>query len=285
MKILERKSAIITGGTRGIGKAILERYKAEGCKVLMCSRHREDIEMTCNELDPSGEFLFGMECDVSDYADCKKLIDRGIELFGKIDVLINNAGVYGPIGPLETNNPEEWLKAIKVNLLGAVYTSHCVIPHMKKEKSGKIINFSGAGIGGVNPLARFSSYYTSKGAIVEFTEVLASELLEYNIQVNCISPGAVSSQLTEYLLQQDKELVGEDFYNKNLEIKASGGDSPMLAAELVVFLASESSNHIAGKQISAKWDDIEKMKEMNPMPKNLYNLRRIDNHFFYEKGL
>jgi len=283
MKILKGKFAVVTGGTRGIGKAIVEKYIEEGAKVLLCSRHQKDIERVCEELDPSGGLLFGMECDVSDYENCKKLINKGIELFGKIDILVNNAGVYGPIGPLETNNPEEWLQAIKINLLSAVYTSHSVIHCMKKEKSGKIINFAGAGVGGTNPLSRFSSYFTSKGAIVEFTEVLASELKEHNIQVNCISPGAVNTQFTEHLLKQDKELVGEDFYKKNIEIKASGGDSPMLAAKLAIFLGGDESNHITGKQISAKWDDIEKMREMEPMPDSLYTLRRVDNHFFHEK--
>lgn len=281
--MLEEKTVIITGGTRGIGRAILEEYMREGAMILFCSRHKEDVSELCLELDPSGERLFGMECDVSDYKNSNNLIEEGIRLFGKIDVLINNAGIYGPIGPLETNKPEEWLGAIRVNLLSAVYTSQAVISHMKKEKSGKIINLAGAGVGGSNPLARFSSYYASKGAIVAFTEVLASEVRDNNIQVNCISPGIVVTHLTEHLLKQDKELVGKEFYEKNVASKELGGDSPELAAKLAVFLGGNDSNHITGKQISAKWDDIGQMKKTNPLPENLYNLRRIDNVFFYGK--
>ncbi len=283
MSLLQNKHAIITGATRGIGRKILEHYMQEGAKVLFCSRNEDDVQTLCQELDPTNSVLFGLKCDLSDPQQCEGLIKRGIELFGEIDVLINNAGIYGPVGPLELNDPQAWLGAIQTNLLSAVYTSHYVIPHMKQRGSGKIINLAGAGVGGSVPLARFSSYYTSKVSVVGFTEVLASELKEYGIQVNCIAPGAVNTYLTDYLLKQDKELVGEEFYAKNMKQKSSGGDSPVLAANLAVFLGTSDSNHITGKLISAKWDDINKMISANPLPDNLYNLRRIDNVFFYGK--
>lgn len=283
MKGLENKVVIVTGGSRGIGKVVTKKFLSEGAKVIICSRNESEILNTIKDLDQKGEHLKGIVADVSSISDCKKVMKFAVDTFGKIDVLVNNAGVYGPIGPLDDNNLKEWHNAIAVNLLGTVSCSHAVIPYFKKQGHGKIINMAGAGIGGKRPLARFSSYYTSKGAVVAFTEVLGFELIDDNIQVNCISPGAINTFLTDSLLQRGRDKAGEYMYQQALKQKETGGDPPELAAEMIAFLSTEAANHITGKMISAKWDKISMLKKTKHIPGNLFTLRRIDEELFYEK--
>ncbi len=283
MAKLLNKNAIVTGGARGIGKAITEKLIKGGARVLICSRNRAELIRTCKEIDPAGKKVIGIQADVSKIEDCKKLIDKAKKIFGRIDILVNNAGIYGPIGPFETNSLKKWQEAQNINFLGTVFCSQLVVPLMKKQKSGKIINLAGAGVGGNRPLARFSAYYVSKAAVVAFTEVLASELDEWNIQVNCISPGAINTYLPKFLLKQGLKKAGKIMYEQALNQMKSGGDPVELGAKLVAFLSSAESNHISGKVLSAKWDKIDRIKKMKPMNKNLYVLRRIDKELYYEK--
>lgn len=281
MNILAGRKAIITGGARGIGKAITKQLLKDGASVLICSRNKKELENTCKELDPSGKKLFFFVADVSTYADCSKLFKYSEKLFNKLDILVNNAGIYGPIGLLEVNPPEEWAKTIQINLLGTVYCTKLALPQMKKQKRGKIINLAGAGVGGQKPLGRFSAYYTSKAAVAAFTEVIASEVLEDNIQVNCISPGAINTYFVDYLLSQDPEQSGP-MYDQALETKRTGGDSLEPAAKLVSFLSSDESRNVTGKILSAKWDKIQAFKKLTKENRNLFTLRRIDEELFSE---
>jgi 3-oxoacyl-[acyl-carrier protein] reductase len=282
MNILKSKTALVTGGARGIGRAITKQLLTDGASILICSRKKEELETTCKELDPSGEKLFYFVADVSSYNDCKKLFSYTKKIFKKLDILVNNAGVYGPIGQLEENSREEWVNTININLLGTVNCTKLALPLMKKQRQGKIINLAGAGIGGQKPLSRFTAYYTSKAAVVGFTESIAAEVAEDNIQVNCISPGAINTYFVDYLLSQDPKQAGP-MYQQALETKRTGGDSLEPAAALVSFLASEESNNVTGKILSAKWDKIETLKKLNKENKNIFTLRRIDEQLFSEK--
>ena len=282
MRNLENKNAIVTGGGRGVGRAITERLIKDGARVLICSPNTEELKKQSKEIDPSGKSLSFTEVDVSNYKDCKKLFTFAKKIFKTLDILVNNAGIYGPIGPLEKNSPRDWLKALEVNLMGTVYCTQLVLEQMKNQKHGKIINLAGAGVGGKKPLSRFSAYYTSKAAVTAFTEVIASEVIDYNIQVNCISPGAINTYFTDYLIEQGPEKAGP-MYEQALKQKESGGDPPELGANLVSFLASAQSDNVTGKTLSAKWDKIEELKKLSPKDSNKYTLRRIDEELFGEK--
>ena len=274
---------IITGGARGIGATIYKSCIKEGFNVVICSRNIEEVNRTINEVDASKKQSLGLKADVSNFDDVQNLVKATMDKFGRIDVLVNNAGIYGPIGLLETNNMKEWIQTMNINLVGTVNLCQAVLPLMKKNKMGKIINMAGAGVGGIKPLARFTAYYTSKMAVVGFTEALAEEVKDDNIQVNCISPGGVNTYFTDLLLASGEEKAGKDMYSQALKQKENGGDSPDLAAKMVMYLASVESNHVSGKIISAKWDKVSFLDDPNIVKKNLYNLRRIDNEFFYEK--
>jgi len=276
--ILEGKVAIVTGGARGIGLAIATELTKNGAKVVICSRTQSDLDNALKQLNTTGSQGAGMLGDVSKISDCKFSLTN----YGKINILVNNAGVYGPIGPLETLDLPEWEKALDVNLLSMVILSHQIIPLMTKQGGGKIINLCGAGIGGKNTLPRFSLYFTSKMAVAGLTEVLAAEVANKNIQINCILPGAVNTYFNKYLINQGPEKAGKSIYQNALKLKKEGGASPKLAAKLVAFLSSHQANHITGRLLSAKWDLITNLKKMS-LNNNIFKLRRIDQYLFYEK--
>lgn len=281
MQLLSGKNVIITGGARGIGFAIAQELINQGARIVICSRTKDELKKALLSLNKEKKVAFGITCDVSKLGDCKKLIKFSKNKLKKIDVLVNNAGIYGPIGPFEKINLTDWERAFQINFTGMVYCSYLVIPEMQKNKGGKIINLCGAGVG-ANSLPRFSAYFTSKFAVAGFTEVLADEVKEKNIQVNSISPGGVNTYLNEYLLKVGSQKSGKKMYQQALNQKKSGGTPPELGAKLVAFLASKDSNHITGRLLSAKWNPIKDLKKIK-LKDNLYKLRRIDKELFYEK--
>lgn len=281
--MLKERTAIVTGGSRGIGFAIAKELSAQGADVVVCSRTEKQLSNAVNALSDMDKKAFGIVVDVSNFSDCQKLVEFAYARTGRIDILVNNAGIFGPVGLLETNDPEDWRKVLGINILGAVYCSKLVIPYMRKQGGGKIINLAGAGVGGSNPLPRFSGYYTSKAAVVSFTETLAAELEGENIQVNAIAPGAIASELTLGLLKLDKSLVGEEMFQVSKQLQKQGGTPPELAVKLVAFLATNRADHITGRLLSAKWDPIEELEGKKNLGSNKYRLRRVDGESIFEK--
>jgi 3-oxoacyl-[acyl-carrier protein] reductase len=282
-KKLKNKYAVVTGGARGVGKFIVQKLIEDGASVVICSRTEKDLEATCQELDPERKVLFGVKADISIIEDCNRVIDHASKLFGTVDILINNAAIYGPIGLLETNSSSEWKKTIEVNFLGTVFCTQYVIPIMKRNKKGKIISIVGGGVGGINPISRFSAYVSSKTAIAGFTEVLAKELQDWNIQVNCVSPGAIKTKLIEYLLVQGRTKAGNEMYDQAIGSKQIGVVDPHRIADMVAYMASDESDHLTGKILSAKRETIAQLTKIKTTQSNLYTLRRIDNDLFCEK--
>lgn len=283
MQLLVGKKAIITGGARGIGFSIAQELINQGAKVVICSRTNKDLETATLQLNNKNVSSWCIKVDVSEYYQCKKLITFAEKMLGSIDILINNAGIYGPIGLLKNNNADQWFKTIQVNLMSTVYCTQLVIPIMKKHHRGKIINLCGSGIGGVHALPRFSAYYTSKMGIAGFTEVMAEELRNDNIQVNCISPGGIYTAMTEYLIHQGPYKAGKEMYENAIKQKRYGGTSIDKVTKFISLLASDDFNHISGKLLSVRWDSTEKLAKNKILPSNLYKLRRIDNELFYER--
>ncbi len=271
--MLTNKRAIITGGGRGIGKAIAQAFLEAGAEVLLVARNQTDLEFTQKELSPLG-WVEIISVDVSLETGSAAVVKKVSDLWGQLDILVNAAGVYGPIGPLAEANVAEWRQAIDINLIGTFLMMRAMVPLMKARGRGKIINFAG---GGEGAYPNFSAYVASKGGIVRLTETVAAELKSFNIDVNAIAPGAVNTKLLDDLLKAGPEKVGEETYKRSLEQKKNGGVSPEKAAELVVFLASDASNGISGRIISAVWDDYKifpaHLKEI--MESDIYTWRRI----------
>jgi len=279
---LKGKVAVITGASKGIGKCIAETFAREGCNLTIVSRHLEEICAVAEELKKYNVDVLPLKCDVSNPAEVKEMVKKTIDRFGKIDILVNNAGVYGPLGPIIDNDLELWAKTININLMGTVICTKFVLPYMMKARKGKIINFSGGGSGGP-PTPTISAYATTKVAVVRLTEVVAEEVKDYNIQVNSIAPGAVNTRLLDQVLEA-ADRVNKKFLEKAKKQKETGGTPPEKAAQLVLYLASDDSDGITGKLISAVWDNYKDFgKELDKIKgTSIYTLKRIDNFLYKE---
>jgi 3-oxoacyl-[acyl-carrier protein] reductase len=251
-QLLKDKAALITGGSRGIGKAIAQAFLKEGASVMLAARSIEQLRSTKNGLGRYGGRVAIFTMDVGLDGDAKKLVAETLRTFGTIDILVNAAGIYGPIGPSASIDFEAWKKTFDVNLFGTFRMMQAVLPAMMKARRGKIINFSGGGDG---PFPRFTAYSTSKAAIVRLTESMAAETKEYAIDINAIAPGPVNTAILDDALAAGEEAVGKERYEAFLKQKTEGGVPTEKAAELCVFLASAASDGLTGKYLSAVWDN------------------------------
>jgi 3-oxoacyl-[acyl-carrier protein] reductase len=274
---LEGKTAVVTGASQGLGFAIARAILAAGADVLICARTRADVERAVGMLrdEPRTTEVHGVAADVSLPADVQRLADAAAERWAKLDVLVCNAGIYGPKGPVEEVEWESWSKAISINLNGTVLCCRSFLPLVRRSARGKIILISGGGA--TKALPFLSAYAASKAAVVRFGETLAEELAGSGIDVNMIAPGALNTRLTDEILEAGPEAVGTAFYEATVRQKREGGTPPERGAELCVWLASEASNGITGKLISAVWDpwqDFRRYRE-DLAKTDIYTLRRI----------
>jgi NAD(P)-dependent dehydrogenase (short-subunit alcohol dehydrogenase family) len=252
---LSGRGAIITGANQGLGRAIAEHYVRAGASVLLTARDGRLLDEVRAQLHPlahDDQKLLIHKSDVSDRRSCEEVVDRARRELPGFQVLVNNAGVYGPKGPIEEVDWDEWVKAIEINLLGTVFMCRLVVPLFKSRGYGKIINLSGGGA--TNPLPRISAYAASKAAVVRMTDTLAEELKEWKIDVNAIAPGALNTRLLDEVLAAGPQKVGQAFYERSLKQQQQGGAPLDKGAELAVFLASKESDGITGRLISAVWD-------------------------------
>jgi 3-oxoacyl-[acyl-carrier protein] reductase len=274
--LLKGRNAIVTGGSRGLGKAIAQAFLTNGANVAICGREPANLKTAVKELQPhsiSKESLYAVGADVSRENDVKYLVESVLDKFGRLDIVVNNAAILGPIGESETVDWQEWQRTLEINLGGTMLLCRAAIPLFKKQKRGKIINLSGGGATSARP--RFSAYAVSKAALVRLTENLAEELKDYNVDVNAIAPGAFQSDMLEEILKAGPDRVGAKAYEQAKKGDTTG--SMERAAALCVFLASEATDSITGKLISAIWDpwqSLPKHKE-HLRDSDLYTLRRI----------
>jgi NAD(P)-dependent dehydrogenase (short-subunit alcohol dehydrogenase family) len=276
MKVKD-KNVIITGGSIGFGKALAEKFLSEGANVLICSRNEQQLFDTKSELTSKfpNQTILAKKCDVSIEKDVKEFITYSIDVFKTIHVLILNAGVYGPMGPIETVSLDEWKKSIDINLFGVLLPCRELIPHFKQNEFGKIIVLSGGGA--TSPMPNLSSYATAKAAVIRLVETLSKELYSYNVDVNAIAPGALSTRMMEQVINAGPEVVGDEFFKKNQNWKQNGATPMELGTNLAVYLASSNSDGITGKLISAQWDDWKNFESHLDDLQNtdIYTLRRI----------
>lgn len=276
MKVKD-KNVIITGGSIGFGKALAEKFLSEGANISICSRNEQQLFDTQSELISKfpNQTILAKKCDVSIEKDVKEFITHSIDVFKTIHVLILNAGVYGPMGPIETVSLDEWKKSIDINLFGVLLPCRELIPHFKQNEFGKIIVLSGGGA--TSPMPNLSSYATAKAAVIRLVETLSKELHSYNVDVNAIAPGALSTRMMDQVINAGPKIVGDEFFKKNQSWKQNGATSMELGTNLAVYLASPNSDGITGKLISAQWDDWKNFESHLDDLQNtdIYTLRRI----------
>jgi NAD(P)-dependent dehydrogenase (short-subunit alcohol dehydrogenase family) len=213
--------------------------------------------------------------DVSKPDDVTRLISAALAAFPQIHILVNNAGVYGPKGPIDDVDWDAWIQAVEINLFGSILTARALLPHFRAHRYGKIIQLSGGGA--TSPLPFISAYAASKAGIVRFMETLAEEMKSDGVDVNSIAPGALNTRLLDEVLEAGPAKVGKTFYEHALKQKAEGGAPLERGADLAVFLASAASDGLTGKLISAIWDPWEHFLEhLDDLQKtDIYTLRRI----------
>jgi 3-oxoacyl-[acyl-carrier protein] reductase len=279
---LAGRVAIVTGGSRGIGLAIAKGLGAAGARVAVASRTASEVEAARVALEGAGVQALARVTDVTRPEDVAALVDAVLAEWGRIDVLVNNAGAVGAIGRLDESDPAAWKLAFEVNVFGTMHACRAVLPAMRRQRAGKIVNMAGGGVGGNGVVPRWSGYVASKAAVVQFTEALAREVAEDNVQVNAIAPGAVVTEMTVAVVAAGPEVAGKVLYEQTLKQRQSGGESPDIAAKMVVWLASEASGPLTGKMLSAKWDKVEGLDLPAVTKSPRYTLRRIDGELFDE---
>jgi len=277
-RVLLEKTAIITGANQGFGLEIAKKYVLAGANLMLCARNAVLLNKAHAELDKlatPGQKILVKVADVSVEDDVRALVSETLVKLDGCQILVNNAGIYGPKGEIEAVDWAEWIKAIEINVYGSILMCRAILPHFKAQKYGKIIQLSGGGA--TNPLPRISAYAVSKAAIVRFAETLAEEVRGSGIDVNAIAPGALNTRMLDEILEAGPEKVGKVFYERSLKQKKSGGAPLDRGAELALFLASTASDGITGKLISAIWDNWEHWPEhLDELSSNdVYTLRRI----------
>jgi len=274
--LLKDKVAIITGGSRGIGKAIAERFASEGCNLMLVSRTKSELTETTESIRKQFSIkVSSYQTDIGNEIEVKSMVQRTIAEFGKINILVNNAAIIGPMDEISQIDGKEFFDTLKNNIGGTVFCAKAVIPYMKSQGHGSIINLSGGG--GLSPLPYYDAYSASKAAIVRLTENFALELEEYNINVTAISPGAVNTKMFDEQLEAKKNSIGYKNWTDLQNRLASGGDPIEKAPELALFIASKNRKEFNGKVISAIWDDWEKISNQkeNIIDTDIFQMRRI----------
>ncbi|WP_347549956.1 SDR family oxidoreductase [Pseudalkalibacillus hwajinpoensis] len=237
---LSGKTAIVTGGGRGLGKQIAEGFAEAGANVVVCSRKLEACEDVRDNLQSMGVKSMAFECDVTNPEQVQYVVDETVKEFGSIDILVNNSGAsWG--APVIDMPLQAWHKVMEVNVTGTFLFAQAAGKEMIKQKRGKIINIASvAGLGGADPRYMDAiGYNTSKGAVITFTKDLAVKWGEYNINVNAIAPGFFPTKMSKGLIE-----AGGDKMLEMTPLNRFGSDDDLKGAAL--FLASNASNYVTG---------------------------------------
>ncbi len=236
------KTVFVTGSSRGIGKATAALFAAEGYNVaIMCKSSTRELEATYKELTAYTPNILALQGDLSDYTIASSAISKIINKFGRIDVLVNNAGI-SYVGLFNKMNPQDWKNVIDNNLFSAINCTHLVLQDMLKEHRGSIVNISS--MWGNTGASCEAVYSATKGAINAFTKSLAKELAPSRIRVNAIACGVIDTKMNGFLTVEEK-------YDLMEKIPMGRFGSPEEIAKLVLFLAEGDSSYITGQVINA----------------------------------
>ncbi len=235
-----QRVVLVTGGSKGIGKAIAAAFAEEGDAVIVnCSKSLDEAKTVQMELQAGNNAISVEQADVSDYVQVKRMIVNIIEKHGKIDVLVNNAGIVRD-GFLMLMPERDWSDVINVNLTGVFNCSKAVSAPMIGQRRGVIVNV--ASLSGITGLAGQVNYSAAKGGVIAFTKALSKELAPFNIRVNAVAPGVIETEIVDSL----KEKVKTNFLNA-IPMKRFG--TPKEVASVVKFLASQDAAYITGETI------------------------------------
>ena len=236
---LKEKTAIISGGSKGIGKAIAFKYAEAGANVVICSRKKDNLDSAIEEAQTSGFNIIGIECNTGEIESINNVVDKTLEQFKRVDILVNNAAANPYYGPILNSQDSHWEKIWDINVKGYFNFIKACSKSMKDNKYGKIINV--ASIAAKTPLDGLGVYNISKAAVVMLTKVLAKEMAESNIQVNTLAPGLIKTDFSKALWEDEK------VYNEIIKaIPQARMGEPDDISGMALYLASGASDFITG---------------------------------------
>jgi meso-butanediol dehydrogenase/(S,S)-butanediol dehydrogenase/diacetyl reductase len=251
--LLTGKVAIVTGGGRGIGRAMARKFAAEGAAVVLTARSENEIFEVMNEIQSRGGQAAAVHADLARETDCKKIVDGARAAFGKVDILVNNAGIYGPVTPVEKFPLRDWDLVMNVNLRAPMLLCQLVLPEMYARQSGSILNISTAGA--KMAFALSSAYTSSKSGLIGLTHVLAAEAARQGVRVNAICPGPV----TETKMSKDLTREFSDYFKSRADetlqqmLQSILQGRPQTAEEIAsaaLFLVSDQASAITGQTLN-----------------------------------
>jgi NAD(P)-dependent dehydrogenase (short-subunit alcohol dehydrogenase family) len=248
---LANQTAIVTGGGRGIGKAIALALARDGANVLVCGRHEETLRQTAAAIQRLGQQALAIVTNVSQEKEVEAMVESALSEFGGVNILVNNAGIAGPTAPITNVSRKDWEETIAVNLTSAFLCARAVLPGMIERRSGKIINISS--VAGRMAYALRGPYSVSKWGMIGLTKTLAQEVGPHNIQVNAILPGPTAGERMQAVIEQRAQELGrsaeevERLYVEGTALKRMV--DPAHVAAMAVFLASGDGDSITGQAI------------------------------------
>lgn len=236
---LTGKVILVTGGSRGLGEQMVRDFSEQGADVVIASRDYEKCVSLSDELKGMGRKALPIRCDVRNIEDIQEMFRQTLENFGKIDIVVNNAGVNTSKAALEVTE-KDYDFIFDVNIKGLFFCSQEAAKYMEKQGHGKIINL--ASVGGIKPLKRIALYTASKAAVIHLTKSLAAEWARYGIHVNAIAPGFIATEINEEE-RNDEELMGKML--KKISFRKFG--NPKDVSSLALYLASKQAEYITGQ--------------------------------------
>jgi len=251
--VLKGQVAIVTGGGRGIGRAIALKFAAEGAEVLVAARSENELKQVVAEVQAAGGRAAAVSADVGREADCEKIVRAAHDAFGTVNILINNAAAFGPVRPVEKISAREWDEVMAVNLRGPFLLAGMVLPDMYQRGSGAIVNISTVGAKLAYPLG--STYATSKAGLIGLTRTLAAEGARKGVRVNALCPGPVTeTKMSQDLTREFGSIFGssgDEVVNRMIEGTLQG--RPQTVEEIAsaaLFLVSDQSSAITGQTLN-----------------------------------
>jgi ketoreductase len=251
MTLLQDRVALVTGGSRGIGKAIARALAAQGAKVGICSQNGEAARQAADEISPGGGRVLAFRADVAKKADVRTLVRDMVARWGQIHILVNNAGINARL-PIDSEDDTRWLQVLTVNVVGTYYVTREVLRFMPNHNGGRVINISS--VLGRFGVPAYTAYCTAKHGIIGFTRALALEVVGRGITVNAICPGWVETDMAALGMRQTAEAMGmsqEEFRKQALAaVPIQRMLEPKEIADLAVYLASDVSAGMTGQALN-----------------------------------
>ncbi len=255
---LRDRVALITGAGRGIGREIAVAYAREGARLALAARTIEELEETARQVRGLGAAVLIVPTDVTDRSQVEEMVSATVDRFSALDVLVNNAGLPGPVGPLQENDVDYWRRTIEVNIIGVFLCCRAAIPVMLSRGRGRIVNvYGGRG-------RNLTAYGASKVAVADITETLATELAGTNIRVNALSPGSIHTRMWEETRDAARDAGDTELFELGRRVTSGGGASIQRAAELAVILGGDEAGELNGRVLSSVTEDLSTLAERVP---------------------